>query len=159
MPTDGTVPYPTPTPVPYTMLLLSRREITALQLNYPGDVNITNDPNVVFADNFDSYNVPVIWCQSGITTALSHGSGYQLYRALPRGEVIRFAAACYDGREQGTYLEKTLTTEYDVLFLRYYAKYASNFDVYGSSHNGAYLQAHYDDPYMEGDSRYTCKWD
>jgi hypothetical protein len=47
----------------------------------------------------------------------------------------------------GASLGKILSTEYDTLFFRYYAKFASNFDVKGSSHNGAFLQSHYDDPY------------
>src|SRR5204862_6947504 len=40
-------------------------------------------------------------------------------------------------------VQKILTTELDVLYLRYYAKLDTSFDVTGSSHNGGGITAHY----------------
>ena len=40
-------------------------------------------------------------------------------------------------------VEKALRLERDALFLRYYSKYESPYDVVGSSHNGASISAHY----------------
>ena len=57
VPTNGTVPYPTPTPVPYTYVDALPQGNNGIAANYPGDDGIANNPNVIFADNFDSYNV------------------------------------------------------------------------------------------------------
>ena len=40
-------------------------------------------------------------------------------------------------------VDKVLKPERDILFLRYYSKYDSPYDVVGSSHNGAGISAHY----------------
>lgn len=40
-------------------------------------------------------------------------------------------------------VQKILTTELDVLYLRYYSKFEATFDVTGSSHNGGGINAHY----------------
>ena len=42
-------------------------------------------------------------------------------------------------------LVKFVAPEKDVLFLRYYSKFMAPFDVVGSSHNGSWISAHYED--------------
>lgn len=50
-------------------------------------------------------------------------------------------------QEVGAGIATDLTTKFDVLYLRYYSKLESNFDVVGSSHNGADISAGY---YIDG---------
>ena len=45
--------------------------------------------------------------------------------------------------EHSNGVEKQFKPGYDILFVRYYSKFDKDFDQVGSSHNGAYISAHY----------------
>ncbi len=112
---------------------------------YPGDARIAGDPAVIFADDFESYakaaDMGKRWDNIyqkqyvGIATAPANvyrgKTGAGVHAAQAGGRVER----C---RGEGGQPER------DVLFLRYYSKYESPYDVVGSSHNGASISAHYD---------------
>jgi hypothetical protein len=112
---------------------------------YPGDVGIARDPDVVFADDFESY-------------ADAEGLGANWDAAVYQADRVRITSErghVHRGRQalemevpqQDTELsnatDKTVSPERDVLFLRYYSRFESPYDVVGSSHNGSMISAHY----------------
>jgi hypothetical protein len=111
---------------------------------YPGDVGIEADPDVIFADGFESYgsasDLSQKWdnffqvAQTKIVTdpANVKAGAKALEFSLPQ-----------QGTELSNAVQKILTTELDVLYLRYYSKFDSSFDVSGSCHNGGGISAHY----------------
>jgi hypothetical protein len=117
---------------------------SGIAAKYKGDNNITSDPAVVFADNFESYasaaNLTSKWdnvFQNGhvlIVTAAAN-----VYRGT---KALQFDVP-QQSAEMSNAVAKKLTKELDVLFLRYYSKFDTGFDVLGSSHNGATISAHY----------------
>ncbi len=111
---------------------------------YPGDIGIQNDPDVIFADDFESYgqasDLTKKWdnyFQASLTaidtTPANVKAGKQsLEFTLPQ-----------ETQELSNGVQKILTTELDSLYLRYYSKFDKSFDVTGSSHNGGGINAHY----------------
>ncbi len=110
----------------------------------PGDANIASDPAVIFADDFESYTKPeelnkrwdAVYQKQyvGITTAPAN-----VYRGK---QALEFTLPKQEA-ELSDAVDKVLKPERDILFLRYYSKYESPYDVVGSSHNGASISAHY----------------
>ncbi|MBN1770804.1 MAG: hypothetical protein JXB32_06065 [Deltaproteobacteria bacterium] len=117
---------------------------TGIAARFPGDVDIATDPDVVFADNFESYGSPDdLWdrwdnvfqmdqTRLAREPANVHGGAQALEFTIP----VR-----HD--ELSNAVDKVLADELDVLFLRYYSKFNLEFDVVGSSHNGSMISAHY----------------
>lgn len=111
---------------------------------YPGDVGIEDHPDVIFADDFESY---------GSASELSQRWDvvYQMdqLRIATEGDDVYAGAQALEmsvpqqDDELSNATDKILTTERDVLFLRYYSRFQAPFDVVGSSHNGAMISAHY----------------
>ncbi|MFB3893757.1 MAG: hypothetical protein ACE15C_17220 [Phycisphaerae bacterium] len=113
---------------------------------YPGDAKIAGDPAVILADDFEDYTRASdlgkrwdnVFQKQYVTLATTQANVFRgrqsLEFTLPRQEA-----------ELGDAVEKILKAERDVLFLRYYSKYESPYDVVGSSHNGASISAHYND--------------
>lgn len=114
---------------------------------YPGDANIGDDPEVVYADDFESY-----------TDASQLGDNWDA--AVYQGDRVRLTnepAHVYRGRqalemevpqqdaELSNATDKSVSPERDVLFLRYYSRFEAPYDVVGSSHNGSMISAHYFD--------------
>jgi hypothetical protein len=112
--------------------------------HHPGDVGIASDAAVVFADDFEGYAQPNdLWSrydnvyqldEIAITTAPDH---------VHRGaKALEFALPVLTS-ELANSIDKVISPERDVLFLRYYSRFESPFDVTGSSHNGGSISAHY----------------
>ena len=113
---------------------------------HPGDAGIASDPAVIFADDFESYAKPAdlgkrwdnLYQRQFVRVTTAPDNVYRGKQALeftlPRQEA-----------ELSDAVEKALKPERDILFLRYYSKYESPYDVVGSSHNGASISAHYND--------------
>jgi hypothetical protein len=111
---------------------------------YPGDAKIAGDPAVIFADDFESYAKPedlgkrydAVYQRQyvGITTASAN-----VYRGK---QALEFTLPKQEA-ELSDAVDKALKPEREILFLRYYSKYESPYDVVGSSHNGASISAHY----------------
>ncbi len=112
--------------------------------NYPGDVDIASDPAVVFADDFESYTVPDdLWS--------TWANVYQLDQirfadepenVYAGSQSLEFTVPQQDA-ELSNAVDQLVSPERDALYLRYYSKFESPFDVVGSSHNGAMISAHY----------------
>jgi hypothetical protein len=112
---------------------------------YPGDVGIAADPNVIFADDFESYvqaaDIAKRWDNmyqnqyvAITTTAANVYAGKQALEFTLPQETAELSDA----------VEKIVSPELDVLFLRYYSKFQPPYDVVGSSHNGSSISAHYE---------------
>jgi MYXO-CTERM domain-containing protein len=111
---------------------------------YPGDAGIDGDAAVIFADDFEGYTVPDdLWDRYDnvyqldqirfATEPENHFAGNQaLEFTVPQQE-----------QELSNAVDKAVSPELDVLFLRYYSKFQPPFDVVGSSHNGSSISAHY----------------
>jgi len=111
---------------------------------HPGDMGIGADSDVIFADDFESYgsgadldtnwNAGVYW-NSDIET----GGGANVFAG---SQSLRFTAPMQTS-ELSNGVARTVSPELDVLFLRWYSKFDSSFDIWGSSHNGGGISAHY----------------
>ena len=118
---------------------------SGIAAKYPGDVGIGSDPDVIFADDFESYaqgaDLNRRWDAVyqnqyvGITT--------DARERLPRQQGAGVHAAAAGRRAQSDATDKMVSPEHDVLFLRYYSKFQPPYDVVGSSHNGSSISAHY----------------
>ncbi len=119
-------------------------ETGAISNDYPGDMGIENHPDVIFADDFESYeDAADLWdrwdntyqeAQTRIATGEGHVFAGQkaLEFTMPTGT-----------QELSNAVQKVLTSELDVLYLRWYSKFDGANDIVGSSHNGGGISAHY----------------
>ena len=112
--------------------------------NYPGDTGIDADSAVILADGFETYSQvsdlnqtwEVVFQTQEIRIATETANVYSGLKALEFNVPQQTA-------ELSNAVEKVLTEERDVLFLRYYSKFQPPYDVVGSSHNGSSISAHY----------------
>jgi hypothetical protein len=118
---------------------------TGIASKYPGDVGIAGDSAVIFADDFESYaqaaDIAKRWDNmyqnqyvSIATAAANVYAGKQAIEFTLPQETAELSDA----------VEKIVSPELDVLFLRYYSKFQPPYDVVGSSHNGSSISAHYE---------------
>src|SRR5260221_7776900 len=110
---------------------------------YPGDVGIAADPNVLFFDDFESYSTANdIWnrwdnvYQVSDTTIVTDSNVFAGKKSL--GFTLHQVST-----EVANAVDKILSPEQDVVYLRYYSKFDTSFDIPTSSHNGASISAHY----------------
>jgi hypothetical protein len=111
---------------------------------YPGDQGIEGDPDVIFADDFESYaDASELWNrwdnafqESQTRMATEPGNFFAGEQAL------EFTLPQQQG-ELANGVQKVLTTELDALYLRWYSKFDAQNDIVGSSHNGAGISSHY----------------
>ncbi len=111
---------------------------------YPGDAGIGADENVIFADDFESYG-------GAVDLAGKWNEAYHAGNLRIASEPGNF----FDGEkglefkvpqtsnEVSNEVVKHISPEQDSLFLRYYGKYDSTFNVEGSSHNGCTMSSSY----------------
>lgn len=139
---DGSAPPPPPPPLPSNGSLPQGK--TGLAAGYPGDLGIGGHASVVFADDFESYALPsdlgTRWDAVYQTTQIRIAKEVGTYYAGAKALELRVPQQT---AELSNALDKVLTQERDVLFLRFYTKFKSPFDVVGSSHNGGMIAAHY----------------
>jgi hypothetical protein len=110
---------------------------------YPGDKNIASDPDVIFADDFESYATP-----ADAKAHWGNGSG------LNQMKIVTDPANVFSGTksiefdlpistsEESCSLVKKLNPEQDTVFMRMYQKFDAGYSVPTSNHNGIYLGAH-----------------
>jgi hypothetical protein len=115
-----------------------------IAVNYPGDLGIMGHADVIFADDFESYaksaDIAKRWDNMyqnqyvGLATVAAniYAGKQALEFTLPQ-----------QAAELSDAVEKIVSPEVDVLFLRYYGKFQSPYQVTGSSHNGSSISAHY----------------
>lgn len=111
---------------------------------FPGDEGIESHPDVLFADGFEGYGV-------ADDLYAKWDAVYQMDRirfptepenVFYGAQSIEFTVPQQEA-ELSNAVDKILTEERDVLYLRYYSKFQPPYDVVGSSHNGAMIAAHY----------------
>ncbi len=130
---------------------------TGIASRFPNDVNIGSDPNVIFADDFESYTSP-----SNLTTRWNEAYHLQ-YQNIETAAANVFAGSkslgmtvpILNGEVSNTAI-KYVNPTLDVLFVRYHAKYDSGFNVRGSSHNGNCISSKYSGPGIPANG--TNKW-
>jgi hypothetical protein len=117
---------------------------TGIAARYPGDVDIATDPDVIFADDFESYGAPDdLWDRWDNVFQMDQTRLAREPANVHAGsQALEFTIPVRDS-ELSNAVDKILTDELDVLFLRYYSKFNLEFDVVGSSHNGSMISAHY----------------
>jgi len=111
---------------------------------YPGDVGIGSDPGVLFFDDYESYGATAdLWKR--------YDNVYQVSDTF----IATAAADVFAGKqslefdlpaemtELANAVDKILSPEQDVVYMRFYAKFDPTFNVPGSSHNGGSISAHY----------------
>jgi hypothetical protein len=114
--------------------------------NYLNDEGIENDASVIYADNFESYN-----SVSGLTASGRWNEAYhtQNIRLATEPEnyyhgtkALEFKVPQTNNEVSNTVLKYINPTQ-DIIFIRFYAKFNSEFNVSGSSHNGSTISSSY----------------
>lgn len=111
---------------------------------YPGDIGIENDPDVLFADDFEGHSQP-----SDLEKKWDAVYQMNQIRIATEPENIYFGKKALEFKvpqmqdELSNAVDKVLKEERDAVYLRYYSKFQPPYDVVGSSHNGSMISAHY----------------
>jgi hypothetical protein len=108
---------------------------TGLAARYPNDVGIENHPAVVFADGFEGGKTKfdnVFGATFTRTAQNVHGGTTAMELAISWPRPTAVSRGVHRHFQQG----------FDILYLRYYAKYEATADLYhGGTHNGASIAA------------------
>ena len=125
---------------------------SGIAARYPGDAGITSDPNVIFADDFESYS-----SVADLTSKWSRAYHYENIRiATEPGNVFAGSKALEFTVPQrntpwGQSVVKVVDPERDVLFLRYYTKIDPEYSAVGSTHVGSTISSRYCCPGVRAD--------
>lgn len=120
---------------------------TGIAAQFVGDSNIQAHPDVILADDFESYGTV-----SQITGQWSNLYQQSLTRiATEPGNVFSGTKALefripQQSAEVSNELVKTLSPSEEVVFVRAYTKFDSGYNALGSNHNGIVITANYSDP-------------
>ena len=114
--------------------------------DYLNDEGITNNPFVIYADNFESYNTV-----SGLTASGRWNEAYhtQNIRLATEPEnyyhgtkALEFKVPQTNNEVSNTVIKYIDPTQ-EIIFIRFYAKFNNEFNVSGSSHNGSTISSSY----------------
>lgn len=111
---------------------------------YPNDSNIKSDPNVIFADDFESYSFESqlwgkwdnIYHQQDVQITTDPANVFSGQRSLE----MRVPA---QSTEVANAVEKNLNPTRDIVFVRVYTKFVAGYNVSGSEHNGISISSKY----------------
>lgn len=114
--------------------------------NYLNDEGIENDASVIYADNFESYT-----SVSGLTASGRWNEAYhtQNIRLATEPENYYYGTKALEFKVPQTNNEvsntvlKYINPTQDIIFIRFYAKFNSEFNASGSSHNGSTISSSY----------------
>lgn len=110
---------------------------------HPRDEGIASDPAVVFHDDFEAYadesELGGRWNAGVYHDVRITRAAADVHRGRQSLEMVNPLTAS----EVSTGVARSLDTELDRLFLRFYSRFDGSFDVVGSSHNGGGISAHY----------------
>jgi hypothetical protein len=119
---------------------------TGIAARYSGDSGIGSDPAVIYFDDFESY--------SSVSELTGTGRWNQVYQsantrlATEAGnyfagkKALEFTLPKVSGEVSNEAI-KFINPTQDTVFLRFYAKFDTAFNVVGSSHNGGVIQSSY----------------
>jgi hypothetical protein len=115
-------------------------------------MGIEADPDVLFADDFESYGSPSdLWDRWDNIFQLSQTRiATEPENVLGGSRALEFSLP-QQTSELSNAVWKQLDPELDEIYLRWYAKIEGNFDVTGSSHNGGGVSAKYSGPGVPAD--------
>ncbi len=122
-------------------------EGNGLAAAYANDVGITANPNVLFADGFETYT-----SASQLTSSGHYNNYYQASNiAFDTSTFFGGAKALrlrmpQSGSEVSNAIVKTISPTRDVLFMRVYARYQPNYAGMNSAHNGLRMTGGYTGP-------------
>jgi hypothetical protein len=125
-----------PAPLPYGT--------TGIAASYPSDANIQSHPNVIFADDFESYSsasqLTSRWSNfyQASYTRISTDSG-SVYAG---SKSLEFTLPVTNS-EIANGLSKKLSQGEDAMFIRVYTKFETGFGVGGQGHNGPVIKANF----------------
>jgi hypothetical protein len=122
---------------------------SGIAASYPNDVNIQNDANVLFTDNFESYGsasqLTSRWNNfyQGNYTRIATETG----NVYAGGKALEFSLPQVNNQEVSNAVVKTISPTQDTLFVRVYTKFDAGYHVTtGSNHNGIRISAQYPGP-------------
>jgi len=115
---------------------------TGIASKHPGDLGIDGDPDVIFADDFESYS-DVAGIDSKWGISFNNRDITTDPTNVYRGKHALEFTSPKQTAELSNGVAHEFTPELDRLFLRWYSKFDTSFDVVGSSHNGGGINAHY----------------
>lgn len=115
---------------------------------YPGDVGIGSDTRVILFENFESRANAMSLLGDWTATYNSVSITSTADNVFSGNKAVQFELPI-STEEVGTGIAKDFGTKYDVIYLRYYSKLETNFNVVGSSHNGVDISAGY---YVNGNA-------
>lgn len=120
---------------------------TGLAALFPGDANIQSHPDVLFADDFESYSLA-----SQLTTRWNqvYQSSYtriatETSNVFAGGKSLEFRVP-QQSAEVANEAIKTINPTEDTVFVRVYTKFEAGYSASGSSHNGIAISAQYSTP-------------
>lgn len=115
--------------------------------NYPDDAGIGGDPQVYFADDFEGYadasGLPDRW-DAAVYQVDQTRIATEPENVYGGSQSVEFTVPQQDA-ELSNAIDKVVSPELDVLYLRYYSKFQGPYDIVGSSHNGSMISSHYFD--------------
>jgi hypothetical protein len=111
---------------------------------YPNDSNIKSDPDVIFADDFESYSSESqlwgkwdnIYQQQDVQITTDPANVFSGQRSLEMRVPAR-------STEVANGVEKKLNPTRDTVFVRVYTKFVAGYNVSGSEHNGIGITSQY----------------
>jgi hypothetical protein len=111
---------------------------------YPGDSNIKSDPNVIFADDFESYssgsqlwgNWDNVYQQQNVQITTTPANVFAGQRTLE----MRVPAQTTN---VGNGVDKRMNPTRDLVFVRVYTKFVPGYNITGSEHNGISVTSQY----------------
>jgi hypothetical protein len=114
--------------------------------NYLNDEGIENDASVIYADNFESYTSVSGLTANGRWDEAYHSQNISLATDLGNYfsgvQALEFKVPQTNNEVSNTAVKYINPTE-EIIFIRFYAKYDSAFNVSGSSHNGSTISSSY----------------
>jgi len=109
---------------------------------YPGDAGIGDDPDVIMADDFESYNAVSELYNKWDNFHHEQYISFDIVDAFAGAQSLEFTIP-QTSTEIANALIKDLNPTQDIVFIRAYTKFSPGFSVIGSGHNGLGLQSSY----------------
>lgn len=117
---------------------------TGIAADHPGDEGIEGAADVIFADDFESYQTGAdLWDRWDNVYQNDHVAITRNADDVYHGDQALEFTVPQQTDELSDATDKIVSPEEDRLFLRYYSKFEPPYDVVGSSHNGSGISAHY----------------
>ena len=120
---------------------------TGIAAAYPNDTGITSNPNVLFADGYESYTSASQLISSG-----NYNNYFQQQNITPDTSTFAGGAKSLrirmpqSGSEVSNAIVRPISPTRDVMFMRVYARYAPNYTGVNSAHNAMRITGNYTGP-------------